>query len=174
MSVLYEPLPTAELVAATEAHLAPEAVLGILLQVCAAADGLDASHAVAERAAVLEGRQLLMAAKEAKSPGASSEFMLQLLGALSGGGGEAAESAELKVVAGVLRKGEEGARATLEFLMWGPWSPEEGPWGPLGLESGEDGHDAAAHLERWLHLERATVLNSMLGRWEVGVPEFRN
>ena len=180
VTILAEPLPTSELVAAAEVQLAPEAVLNILLQVADIDDDGGCARMDVGRAAVLRGRQLLVAAKRAnfpKPPAASAcnpEFMLGLLLALSGEGSTRellasdAHPAELKVVAGVLRRGGRNVKSTLEFLLWGPWSPAEGPWGPLGSESGEDGCDAAAHIERWLHLERATVLNSMLGRWEGG------
>ena len=182
VSILVEPLPASELVAASEAQLAPEAVLNILLQVANEDDGCGVADMDVARAAVLRGRQLLVATKGAnngaKQPEASSacnpEFMLRLLLALSGEGSTQqllasdVHPAEQKVVAGVLQRGGRNIRSTLEFLLWGPWSPAEGPWGPLGSESGEDGCDAAAHIERWLHLERATVLNSMLGRWEGG------
>ena len=188
VTVLADAIPASELsAAATGVQLAPEAVLNILLQVANADDdsGGRADTDVVERVAVLRGREILVAGKNAKGeiPACNPEFMLGLLLALSGEGSTQellasdAHPAELKVVAGILRRSGGGGgdgrgrnlKSTLEFLLWGPWSPAEGPWGPLGCESGEDGREAAAHLERWLHLERATLLNSMLGgRWEGG------
>ena len=179
-----ECIPASELAAVADAQLSPEAILHILLQVAEVDDdvGICANTDV-DRAAVLRSRQLLMVAdkkteNDPKSPpetNSAPEFMLGLLLALSGEGSTQellasdAHPAELKVVAGVLRRGcRQVIRSTLEFLLWGPWSPSEGPWGPLGSESGEDGRDAAAHIERWLHLERATLLSSLLGRWEGG------
>ena len=182
-----ECIPASELAAVADAQLSPEAILHILLQVADVDDevGICADTDV-DRAAVLRSRQLLMVAEkktenDPKSPpettpaSCRTEFMLGLLLILSGEGSTQellasdAHPAELKVVAGVLRRGcPQVIRSTLEFLLWGPWSPSEGPWGPLGSESGEDGREAAAHIERWLHLERATLLSSLLGRWEGG------
>ena len=187
VTILAECIPASELACVADVQLNSEAILNILLQVADTDDdvGICADTDV-DSAAVLRSRQLLMVADKKRAndpkspPGTPSasyspEFMVGLLLALSGEGSTQellasdAHPAELKVVAGVLRRGcRQVIRSTLEFLLWGPWSPSEGPWGPLGSESGEDGRDAAAHIERWLHLERATLLSSLLGRWEGG------